>query len=643
MQRPMSSASARSAQRRPHAGTRRTGLRRAATRPLGLLLAATLIAAAGCSDEGSGTGNGSGTGTPDGAGIDFMVGGSDLGGADQSGASDVVLDVGEPDPGTFGASCKQNDECDSGYCIQGRNGKVCSKSCIEDCPSGYLCAEQKGVGGDVGYLCLPKFLYLCDPCNGNSACNDPGKSGNVCVSFGKAGSFCGIACDEVSPDCPSGYSCQQVVDGKTGLASSQCVREKGLCECSLRATQLALETTCTNQNLYGACTGSRNCEVGGLSQCKALVPKPEECNGIDDDCDSNTDNFDASAPCQKTNQFGSCPGVIIACVDGKTQCDAPDAKPEKCNGIDDDCDGETDESLCDDGDPCTKDTCNTDGSCKHKELAGLVCDDGSLCTQTDKCLAGKCVGGNALDCDDNDPCTNDTCDPFTGCVHKPASDAVCPDDGDVCTQDLCKNGKCSHPQAKDGTKCADDGKVCTSDVCQAGACAHKPKDSGKCSDDGNGCTKDVCSAGQCQHIAANSSPCEDGNPCTLNDTCQAGKCLPGPINQCNDGKPCTKDACDPKAGCKHTNNDYALCTAKSGECPVGTCSGGTCFSKPNEPCNTKVKVDLCGKVDALGTCAASGKCVPQKVPQGYSCPGCSSVCIKCFGIPVCLDFLFSSP
>ncbi|MCO4759913.1 MAG: hypothetical protein KC502_00285 [Myxococcales bacterium] len=586
---------------------------------LNLLVLVAFIGAAGltaCGEEDSGPKNNGAAASGDGSAIDFSVGSSDAGEVDVAATEDAgPPDAGPPEEGTFGAPCKSNEDCDTSLCVQNSNGKVCTQICEENCPNGFSCAEKKTSGGDIIYLCLPKFLYLCDPCTENKDCNDGDKSGNVCVSFGNSGSYCGIACDEVKPDCPGNYSCQQVVDPKTGLSSNQCVREAGICQCSQRAIELGLKTSCTNKNLYGSCTGDRSCEAGGLSQCKATVPKAEECNGVDDDCDGDTDNFDATAPCKKTNQFGSCTGVVIACVDGKTSCDAPAAKPEKCNGIDDDCDGETDEGLCDDGDPCTKDTCNTDGSCKHKELAGLACDDGSLCTQTDKCIAGKCIGGNALACDDNDPCTKDSCDPFTGCVNKASSDAVCPDDGKVCTQDLCKNGKCTHPQKKDGSKCADDGQVCTTDTCTAGSCGHKPSSGTKC---------------------------EDGNPCTQNDLCNAGKCLPGPINQCDDKNPCTKDLCNPKVGCQHTNSDYTLCKAPSADCPVGTCSGGKCFSKPNEPCSTKVKVDLCGKVDALGTCASSGKCVAKKVPQGYSCPGCKSVCIKCFGIPVCLDFLISS-
>ncbi len=607
-----------------------------------LLAVATLAAVlAGCSDDppannnfgntdtGSLFGDSGGIGD---SGVDTTVGGTDA----------AVADV-PPDPGTFGAPCNNNTDCDSSLCVQTPDGKVCSQTCVESCPGTWDCVQKQVAGGDVQYICVPHFLYLCDPCNANTDCNDTGTAGNVCVSFGAAGSFCGTKCDEVNPICPGGYTCQAVVDATTGLSSHQCVREAGLCECSAKAVELALDTTCTNQNLYGSCKGSRFCGPEGLGSCQAKVPEAEICNGIDDNCDGKTDNFDATAPCKKTNQFGTCDGVILACENGEAVCDAPDAKPEQCNGLDDDCDGQTDEGICDDGndctidtcdtaggckhkgqsgiqcsddgDPCTNDICNEDGQCIHKGVAGVPCDDGSICTQTDKCLAGNCVGGNNLDCNDNDPCTADGCDPFTGCTHSPASDAVCTDDGNPCTLDQC----------------------------QAGQCVHKPNEGGACTDDGKPCTVDVCKNGICTHDIG-SGPCDDGNPCTENDLCQGGACQAGTIKSCDDGKPCTQDSCDPTKGCLHNAGamDFKFCQASSGDCPVGICSGGGCFSKPNEPCQTKVKVDLCGSVDALGTCTSAGKCVAKTVPQGYSCPGCKSVCMKCFGINVCLDILFSS-
>ncbi|MCP3979690.1 MAG: hypothetical protein GY716_10245, partial [bacterium] len=67
-----------------------------------------------------------------------------------------------------------------------------------------------------------------------------------------------------------------------------------------------------------------------------------------------------------------------------------------------------------------------------------------------------------VDCDDNNACTLDSCDPTTGeCVHEPI---VC-DDGDECTVDSCDpaTGQCIF----DPLSC-DDGDPCTVDTCEGG-------------------------------------------------------------------------------------------------------------------------------------------------------------------------------
>jgi hypothetical protein len=374
------------------------------------------------------------------------------------------------------------------------------------------------------------------------------------------------------------------------------------------------------------------------------VPKQEECNGLDDDCDGKTDNFDqGGGKCKgKANEFGQCIGQILSCKGGKVECGAPVAKPEKCNGLDDNCDGTTDEGLCDDGDPCTQDKCNTDGSCKHQKLAGMACDDGSVCSQTDKCVAGKCVGANLLDCDDHDACSTDSCDPLSGCKHTPNSAKNCKDDGNVCTTDTCEAGSCVHPPVKEGSPCPDDNQICTVDVCENKQCLHIAKDGKKCADDGVACTNDVCENKVCVHPVADGLVCDDGNPCTTKDKCLNGKCLAGPLKECDDKNDCTVEACNPKTGgCDKKHNNYAPCTASSKECSKGVCWGGTCQSKPNEQCAYEYKPGLCSsKIKMKGVCSASGACSPTSSPaQTTGCAGnCQGICVKCSIFKVCIPF-----
>ncbi|MBI5610799.1 MAG: hypothetical protein HY902_18115 [Deltaproteobacteria bacterium] len=57
------------------------------------------------------------------------------------------------------------------------------------------------------------------------------------------------------------------------------------------------------------------------------------------------------------------------------------------------CDGKS-LADCDDGLPCTADTCDDKTGCKHSNLAdGSACDDGKPCTTDGNCLSGKCQAG----------------------------------------------------------------------------------------------------------------------------------------------------------------------------------------------------------------------------------------------------------
>jgi hypothetical protein len=107
------------------------------------------------------------------------------------------------------------------------------------------------------------------------------------------------------------------------------------------------------------------------------------------------------------------------------------------------------EKSCDDGDPCTADTCSEPtGACRHQLIGGPSCappttiiittttittttiaeattttttqPGGSTTTTTLPPTDETCVPGSA-DCDDGDACTQDTCDTGGGCVATPVT------------------------------------------------------------------------------------------------------------------------------------------------------------------------------------------------------------------------------
>ena len=91
---------------------------------------------------------------------------------------------------------------------------------------------------------------------------------------------------------------------------------------------------------------------------------------------------------------------------------------------------------CDDGDACTDDVCNPDGTCGH---SATDCDDGLACT-VDLCNSDAVVTWPAdgcyyedLDCDDQTNCTIDSCVEPGGCVNAKID---CNDDI-VCSVDWC--------------------------------------------------------------------------------------------------------------------------------------------------------------------------------------------------------------
>jgi hypothetical protein len=122
----------------------------------------------------------------------------------------------------------------------------------------------------------------------------------------------------------------------------------------------------------------------------------------------------------------------------------------------------------------------------------------------------KCAGGVTKDCDDADPCTDDSCDPtHAGCLHKP-NEAPC-DDGEPCTlSDTCEQGSC----VGEAIKC-DDGNNGTTDVCYLGKCFHQAnacETNEDCSDGESGCTIDACVGKKCQFTSTGAAGCCNGTP-----------------------------------------------------------------------------------------------------------------------------------
>lgn len=248
---------------------------------------------------------------------------------------------------------------------------------------------------------------------------------------------------------------------------------------------------CAHQTDYGACPASTYCDPTrgcvGSAVCSGASPcsSPDAC--IVAHCDA------ASASCQYTVLDGDHDGAApVVC--GGDDCDDAHANvgplaTDTCNGIDDDCDGSTDEGdSCGGGYSCVAGSCVCGGT-ECGFLPPLTCADlqtshgncgscGHFCAIEATCTAGACV------CPAPTP---DVCS--SHCVDRASDPANCGSCGHACGPlGACVGGACSCGSpgvlcgtgsgsscadlATDRLHCGDCSTICTfGAACNAGACS----------------------------------------------------------------------------------------------------------------------------------------------------------------------------
>jgi hypothetical protein len=540
-----------------------------------------------------------------------------------------------------------------------------------DCDDHNACTGDFCANGVCGHNSNPANLChdtnpctadACDPARGctftalpeGSACSD----GNACM----VGEACHAGtCAGATPldcndhDACTADSCSPTVGCQHSSAPASLCHDTNAC--TVDACDPVLGCTFTPVPEGGACNDGDACHVG--EACHGGV-----CNGaVPLDCDDHnvcTDDF-----CAPARGCVHVPSAQSVCDDGNPctldLCDpvvgcvfplAPVGSP--CNDyfsctVSDRCDSTgycIGRSVCDDGNACSDDYADEYANCACSYVPtyeGTECNDGNACTTGDACNGSYlCMPSGPLDCDDGDPCTLDSCNPASGCVHTPAAEGtscddgnacdgvdtcdsygVCVshdppqcDDGNPCTVDSCDpQTGCKHVSTAEGTKC-DDGNACTTlDACDGnGVCLSViPLNC----DDGNPCTDDTCdSASGCVHTA-NTTPCNDGNACTTGDVCGGGSCHAGAPIACNDNNGCTDDACNPATGCVFTNN--ANPCSDGNACTRGdVCGGGSCRAGAPVVCGA---TDQCHDAGACNP--ATGTCSSPAKPDGTACDDAS--------------------
>ncbi len=296
---------------------------------------------------------------------DFRVPPSDL--SDRFSAGEGVLPDSSRIPPGFGNPCASNADCESGLCVEvGEGESVCTIPCVEECPKDWLC---KGIETppDWTFICVPPGGNACKPCDADSDCL---YKGDLCLPVGASGTFCALDCAGGEP-CPEHYTCADV-PLESGTAR-QCLPDTGSCICSFGIDGAAEACSVTNE--LGKCFGERFCNgAAGWSECNAKTPAAETCDGTDEDCDGQVDEGLQPTACSKSNENGECLGTLTCDGPNGWVCDAPTPLPEDCDGLDNDCDGIADDGLGDQPELCD----GVDNDCD-----GLV-DEGFKDTDFDK-------------------------------------------------------------------------------------------------------------------------------------------------------------------------------------------------------------------------------------------------------------------
>jgi len=344
--------------------------------------------------------------------------------------------------GLNGQAC----QCNDGVCRP--NQVRCNNGRVERCNEG-LTGFNSAAQCAAPELCNAATAD-CNTCVGNQFSCLNGQM-RQCAADGR--SFA----RNVNLECASNTQLR-VCNGNTATVQNcpnGCTNGRGCNQCTGNGVQ------CVNGNQIQRCVNGffqlENCANG----CNAGATSCNACQGNGSTCSNgNTEQRCVNGQFQQTQCPQGCVGGQCAsctaaqCVNGNQrracnngQLAAPTncAAGQTCSGQGV-CSFNCQQLNCNDNNPCTNDTCSAQGGCAHNAVAdGTNCADADRCDGTETCRAGVCSAtGTRVTCADTNPCTvdsNNNCNPATGTCTFPNAANGTPCGGN----NMCQGGQCMAP------------------------------------------------------------------------------------------------------------------------------------------------------------------------------------------------------
>ncbi len=375
----------------------------------------------------------------------------DLGGADTVGGDSVEeTQVGpkacsDSDPCTFGETLNAQGECSGGTPYTCDDNRPCTEDkcdgtgdCIYTVMEGFCLAD--GVCLKVGDPAPHNPCLYCTADNpaglgeveDGTSCDD----GDACTKS----SVCGAGV------CQPGESIASSCDDDDPCTQDACDVVAGCVNVPLTGTPCPPPDGCATHAvcIAGLCTPdpAQGCDDG--NPCTADTCTAQGCEHVALDglpCNDN-DLCTVGDLCVQDQCVAG--AQTLVCEDGNT-CTQDLCHPALgCyyQLADNPCCNDDGTNVCDDGNFCTDDDCDPEtGDCFYSNNQ-LQCNDFDVCTGGDICSDGLCAG-TLLTCDDGNPCTTDSCVAPGGCIHQPLDGIQCDDGlecsvGDMCVMGLCK-------------------------------------------------------------------------------------------------------------------------------------------------------------------------------------------------------------